>query len=71
MKSERKGWVVINIGHPSSGKKYIVNSTFSETRAEAIAEFTEGSGSNWRYWRERYNFRVVKSTQAISVNPNE
>lgn len=62
------GWVVINIGHPRTGNKYIVNDTFSIKRSEAIKKFISGSGSDWNYWKKKYNFRVVRADTTVAVN---
>lgn len=61
------GWVIINIGHPRTGKSYIVSETFSATKTKAIKEFVSGKGQTWRFWREKYKFRVVRSRQTISA----
>lgn len=67
MQKEQNGWVVINIGHPRTGTKYIVGETFSTYRKNAIKKFIDGSCNTWKYWKEKYNFRVVKSKQTIST----
>lgn len=67
MQDKQTGWVVINIGHPRTGGKYIVASTFSRTRREAISNFTNGTNEGWRYWKQKYNFRVVKASQVVGV----
>lgn len=67
MKITQYGWIVINIGHPRTGNRYIVGETFSATRTKAIKNFICGSGNHWRYWRKKYNFRVVRANQTISV----
>lgn len=59
------GWVIVNIGHPRTGNKYVCADTFSRTRTEAIKKFVDGSGSNWNYWKNRYNFRAVRATSTI------
>lgn len=61
------GWVIINQGHPRTGNEFIVTETFSQTRKKAIGKFIEGSGSDWRYWRRKWNFRAVRSTQTVSI----
>lgn len=63
-----KGWVVINIGHPMTGNKYIVGETFSKTRTKAISKFISGSNSTWLYWKTNYNFRVVRSEQTVTAS---
>lgn len=65
MRNDQNGWVVINIGHPRTGNRYIVPETFSLKRGDAIKHFINGSGNTWAYWRKKYNFRVVKSKQLI------
>jgi hypothetical protein len=62
-----KGWVVMNACHPRTKGKFIVGSTFSYTRTKAIEAFIKGSGQNWRYWKEKYNFSCVKATQSITI----
>lgn len=68
MTDTTNGWVVVNIGHPSSGTKYICASTFDYTRKAAIKSFVEGSGNSWRYWRDKYNFRVVRAKSTIEAS---
>lgn len=68
MKKETNGWIVINIGHPTTGSKYIVTSTFAYKRREAIKSFIEGSGSSWEYWSKEYNFRCVRATQLVTID---
>lgn len=68
MENITKGWVVINIGHPSTGTKYMVSSTFATTRAASIKLFISGYGESWKYWKAKYNFRVVRSTQCITTD---
>lgn len=63
------GWVVINIGHPRKGNKYIVNDTFSVNRSQAIKKFIDGSGHDWDYWKKKFNFRVVRADMTISISP--
>jgi hypothetical protein len=67
MEDKSKGWVVVNYNHPTTGNQYILPTTFKHTRKEAITEFLKGSGSPWRYWRDKYNFRCVKAISVISV----
>lgn len=67
MEITQNGWVVINIGHPISRISFIVSETFSKTRNKAIKEFVGDSANNWRHWREKYNYRVVRAKQTISV----
>ncbi len=67
MQITQNGWVVINIGHPRTGNSYIVGETFSATRTGAVKHFVSGSGNTWRYWRKKYNFRVVRSKQTVFV----
>jgi hypothetical protein len=47
--------------------EYIVGETFSTYRKNAIKKFIDGSCNTWKYWKEKYNFRVVKSKQTIST----
>lgn len=70
MKSVRNGWVIINIGHPVTGKSYVCEGTFSYQRKTAIKDFISNSSKSWRYWRNIYNFRVVRCTQTTTVHPN-
>lgn len=67
MKDEWNGWVVINIGHPSNGRKYIVNDSFSYTRKGAVKKFIEGTSTSWTYWRRKWNFRVVRAISSITT----
>ena len=61
------GWVIINIGHPTTGKSYIVSNSFQYLRREAIRQFCAGTNSPWKYWRKEYNFRCVKAIQTIKT----
>lgn len=61
------GWVIANTGHPSTGSKFIVPSTFERTRTKAIANFIEGSGNSWLFWKKEYNFCAVKARQRIEI----
>ena len=65
MKLENEGWVVVNIGHPRTGGKYIVSGTFERTRSGSIKLFVAGSGNDWKYWKKKFNFRVVKAKQCV------
>ena len=67
MEDIETGWVIANTGHPNNGTKFIVPSTFSTTRTKAIANFIEGSGNSWRYWKKEYNFCAVKATHHIKT----
>jgi hypothetical protein len=67
LRENRPGWVIINIGHPTTGNKFISYHTFSWTRKEAIAKFIKDSGSPWTYWRKKYNFRAVRAEQTIKT----
>lgn len=64
---EQIGWVVINIGHPRTGKSFIVGDTFFYTRKGAVKKFVDGSGSDWAYWKSKFNYRVEKSKQTITT----
>lgn len=68
MESILTGWVVINIKHPVSGKKFMVESTFATTRKKAIEKFIHGSNESWVYWKRKYNYRVVRADMTVSVN---
>ncbi len=65
MKLKNEGWVVVNIGHPRTGSKYIVPGTFERTRSGYIKSFVAGSGDAWKFWKKKYNFRVVKAKQCV------
>lgn len=67
MKTETKGWVVVNENHPSGANPYVVTSTFSETRKEAIKNFVTGSGESWKYWYRKYNFKCVKAKSTVET----
>jgi hypothetical protein len=69
-KSINKGWVIINTGHPRTGNKYIVSGTFSRKRTDSISLFIKGSGSNFRYWKEKFNFKCVRAESIIELNLN-
>lgn len=67
MEDKVTGWVIGNTGSSRSGLQFIVPSTFSYTRTEAIAKFIEGSGNSWLYWKKEYNFCAVKATQCVKT----
>lgn len=61
-------WVVLTYNHGHTGGKYISWGTQSRKRKDAIANFIEGSGNSWRYWKEKYNFcceRVLITIETI------
>lgn len=68
MKEETNGWVVVAKNHPTNNRSWIVGSTFRRTRKESISEFIDGSGSSWKYWYQKYNFRCVKASNCISLS---
>lgn len=70
MEGTKSGWVVINIGHPRTGKKYVDVETFRRTRAAAIKAFC-GTSDWWSFWRRYYNFRVVRASCLIKVSLSE
>lgn len=57
MKSETTGWVVINKNHPNSKKQIVCDSTFSETRSQAIKKFLSGTCEKWNYWKRYLAWR--------------
>lgn len=67
MQTTSPGWVIVSINHPTTGSTYMVESTFSRTRKQAIKEFCDGSELDWQYWRKNYNFRCVKAVQTIKI----
>lgn len=67
MKSVIHGWVVVNPKHPNTGKEMLVDSSFARTRTEAINKFIEGSSKDWKFWRNKWNYRVIKAK--ISIEP--
>lgn len=67
MEDKTNGWVVENQNHPNTQSKYIVTSSFRQTRSESIKAFIDGSGQSWRYWQRKYNFRCVKASCVIST----
>jgi len=68
MKEETNGWVVVAKNHPTTNRSYIVTSTFRLTRKESISEFINGSGSSWKYWYRKFNFRCVKASNCIFLS---
>jgi len=62
------GWVVINIGHPANGQKFIDRESFAFTKNGCIKNFIKGSGETWEYWRRKYNFRCVRATMTINTD---
>lgn len=66
MKHNSPGWVIINIGHPATGSKYVVPETFSHKRSDAVKRFVAGSDNTWEYWRKKFNFRVVRADIQIT-----
>lgn len=67
MEAKENGWVIINENHPNTNSKYLVPSTFANTRRKSIRLFIEGSNENWRYWYRKYNFRCVKAISLIKT----
>ena len=67
MENKTNGWVVENQNHPNTQSKYIVPSSFRQTRSESIKAFIDGSGQSWRYWQRKYNFHYVKASCVIST----
>lgn len=67
MQRDRKGWCIINIGHPNSGSSFISIGSFEYRKKDCIAKFIKNSGSSWRYWQEKYNFRCVKAKEIIQT----
>jgi hypothetical protein len=66
MEKNRKGWVIVNENHPNNPRsKNTLSETFAYTRKDSIAKFVSGSGSDWRYWYRKYNFRAVKAEMTI------
>lgn len=71
MEDKIQGWVIINIGFPKSGKKYIVSDYFNHSKRICINEFAKGSAAGWRYWRNKFNYRCVRAEQTIKTITNE
>lgn len=67
MEQTSKGWIISNENHPSGTDKYLIHSTFAQTRKESIGLFCKGSGKEWRYWYRKWNFRCVKAEIIIST----
>ena len=65
MKSITHGWVVINQKHPNTGYEMVVDSSFARSRSQAIKNFISGSSADWKYWREKWNYRVIKAKSTI------
>lgn len=66
-----KGWVIVNPYHPTSEKEMIIASTFSRTRSEAIKNFIQGSGSDWSFWKRKFNYRCVKAESVLTAQIKE
>ena len=67
MKEVLKGWAIVNIAHPVTGKGFIFPDSFYRTRREALDSFLEGDDLGWKYWRDKYNFRCVRATMTIET----
>jgi 3'-phosphoadenosine 5'-phosphosulfate sulfotransferase (PAPS reductase)/FAD synthetase len=67
LKETNTGWVVINIGHPYSGSKYILSESFAFTKKGCIKDFIKDTGQTWKYWRDKYNFRCVRAEMKINT----
>lgn len=67
MTEQRELWVVLNHCHPNSGKASIVWETQSWRKRDAIAKFIKDSGSPWKYWRTKFNFRCERVTVTIQT----
>jgi len=66
MESISYGWMVISENHPNSKNAMIFNYTFSLLRKDAITKFTKGSGTDWKYWYRKYNYRCVRTKCILS-----
>jgi len=66
--STKQGWVIINIGHPTTGWVGVYDDTFKRTKKEAIAEFIKDTNEAWSFWHRKYKFRCVRAAQEISVD---
>jgi hypothetical protein len=67
MTETETGWVIINIGHPRTGNKFMNLSSFRFTKRECIANFIATSGNPWKYWHRKFNFRYVRANSTITT----
>ena len=67
MKEETTGWVIVCYKYPSTGSDWIVSSTYSSLRKEAIQKSVSGSGAKWDYWKRKYNFKCIKAKSIIEL----
>lgn len=65
--SKEQRWAVVCFFHPASGKSFVVESTLSRTRKEAIDKFVSGCELSWRTWKKRFNYSARKVTVTIEV----
>ena len=64
MKNIIQGYVIIDT---RDGKR-ILPTTFRRLKKNCIADFIDGSGDNWQYWRDKYKFKCVNANQIIELN---
>lgn len=64
---KQTGWIIYNPKHTVSGTKMICMETFASTKKRAIDSFCNGSVSDWKFWKEKFNFKVVKCEQTIKI----
>lgn len=67
MKEIQRGWVIVNIGHPTNGRKSIFNGSYRQTKRGCINDFLRGTNGTWQHWRNKWHFRCVRATQTIET----
>jgi uncharacterized lipoprotein YehR (DUF1307 family) len=70
--SAEEKWVVAATPHIRSNKNMIVYRTIAHTRREAIQKFmrqSEYKRKDWERWRRECNYKAVKTTITIEINP--
>lgn len=67
MEAADAGWVIYNIGHPTTKRRYICSQSFRFTKRDCINDFVKGSGRDWNYWKNKYNFRAGRATLTITT----
>jgi len=65
--NKTEGYVIINTGHPRTGREFVDNQSFNMYKGKCIEIFIKDSGRDWRYWYRKYNFRCVKATSIITL----
>lgn len=67
MEESEKGYVIVNYNHPNNPKPTMFSFSFRRLKRQCIKDFCDGSGSDWKYWRTKFNFQCVKVESTIKT----